>query len=209
MSAWWFIASWVLMLIGSPATAAIYDIRASSSRGSFADASGLPFTVYMTGTLEIADGAISDPAITISVNPPCSSLDSTVYCVWANKSVSATEAVDQISNAYLDEMGLTQWDVFFGNDNLTLELLFTSHDDSLFNFTDGLIVGFGIEGNDCELTVQSSTCLSEGAIFPLGFINEIIVIPERSTWAMMLMGFVGLGYVGYRRRQTLVSATNV
>jgi PEP-CTERM motif len=25
-------------------------------------------------------------------------------------------------------------------------------------------------------------------------------IPEPSTWAMMLLGFAGLGYVGYRRR---------
>jgi hypothetical protein len=26
-------------------------------------------------------------------------------------------------------------------------------------------------------------------------------VPEPSTWAMMLTGFVGLGYVGHRRRK--------
>jgi hypothetical protein len=26
------------------------------------------------------------------------------------------------------------------------------------------------------------------------------VIPETSTWAMMLLGFAGLGFAGYRRR---------
>jgi PEP-CTERM motif len=26
------------------------------------------------------------------------------------------------------------------------------------------------------------------------------VVPEPSTWAMMLLGFAGLGFVGYRRR---------
>jgi PEP-CTERM motif len=32
------------------------------------------------------------------------------------------------------------------------------------------------------------------------------LVPEPSTWAMMLLGFAGLGYAGYRRRRTLVSA---
>jgi hypothetical protein len=26
------------------------------------------------------------------------------------------------------------------------------------------------------------------------------VVPEPSTWAMMLLGFAGLGFVGYRRK---------
>jgi hypothetical protein len=31
------------------------------------------------------------------------------------------------------------------------------------------------------------------------------VVPEPSTWAMMLIGFAGLGYAGYRRdRKTRV-----
>jgi hypothetical protein len=29
---------------------------------------------------------------------------------------------------------------------------------------------------------------------------EIVAVPEPSTWAMMLLGFAGLGYAGYRRR---------
>ena len=32
------------------------------------------------------------------------------------------------------------------------------------------------------------------------------VIPEPSTWAMMLIGFAGLGFVGYRRAKRNVSA---
>jgi hypothetical protein len=29
--------------------------------------------------------------------------------------------------------------------------------------------------------------------------NAFSVVPEASTWAMMLIGFAGLGYAGYRR----------
>jgi hypothetical protein len=31
-------------------------------------------------------------------------------------------------------------------------------------------------------------------------------VPESSTWAMMLLGFAGLGYAGYRRRRSAVAA---
>ena len=37
----------------------------------------------------------------------------------------------------------------------------------------------------------------------------VIGTPEPSTWAMMLLGFVGLGYAGYHRRQKLAGAVNV
>ena len=33
----------------------------------------------------------------------------------------------------------------------------------------------------------------------LSFDFSIFVVPEPSTWAMMLLGFAGLGFVGYRR----------
>lgn len=39
-------------------------------------------------------------------------------------------------------------------------------------------------------------------------INSVPSVPEPSTWAMMLIGFAGLGYAGYRRRkqQTVAQA---
>lgn len=35
-----------------------------------------------------------------------------------------------------------------------------------------------------------------------GFTVEVTAVPEPSTWLMMIMGFLGLGLVGYRRRET-------
>ena len=40
------------------------------------------------------------------------------------------------------------------------------------------------------------------ALFPTNTASvnfSAVVVPEPSTWAMLLMGFAGLGFVGYRR----------
>ena len=39
----------------------------------------------------------------------------------------------------------------------------------------------------------------------LSFVLIGSAIPEPSTWAMMLLGFAGLGFVGYRRSRKAVS----
>ncbi|WP_156434638.1 PEP-CTERM sorting domain-containing protein, partial [Bradyrhizobium lablabi] len=31
---------------------------------------------------------------------------------------------------------------------------------------------------------------------------SVAAVPEASTWAMMIMGFVGVGFLAYRRRET-------
>jgi hypothetical protein len=40
-----------------------------------------------------------------------------------------------------------------------------------------------------------------------GEFGLVVAVPEPSTWAMLLLGFVGLGYVGYRgSRRTAAAA---
>jgi hypothetical protein len=34
----------------------------------------------------------------------------------------------------------------------------------------------------------------------VGLVDLTLPVPESSTWAMMLLGFAGLGYAGYRKR---------
>ena len=53
-----------------------------------------------------------------------------------------------------------------------------------------------------------------GGIFTLGshtppVMFTIDAVPEASTWAMMLIGFAGLGLTGYRRRQKSAGAASV
>jgi hypothetical protein len=44
----------------------------------------------------------------------------------------------------------------------------------------------------------AETHLVSGDTVTVDFSSSVLT-PEPSTWAMMLLGFAGLGYVGYRR----------
>lgn len=48
-------------------------------------------------------------------------------------------------------------------------------------------------GNALANTLAGSTSLSEFTVTE--------AVPEPSTWAMMILGFVGVGYMTYRRRK--------
>ena len=54
-------------------------------------------------------------------------------------------------------------------------------------------------GPNIHLTIGQFEAGFGGGDFVIGGVVSGAV-PEPSTWAMMLLGFAGLGYVGYRRR---------
>ena len=48
---------------------------------------------------------------------------------------------------------------------------------------------------------------SEGNVSIDDLSATIAAVPEPSTWAMMILGFAGVGYLTYRRRKTAALAT--
>jgi PEP-CTERM motif-containing protein len=85
--------------------------------------------------------------------------------------------------------------------------------------TSGGVGGYGAEiggdftlyaGTVLEIVVGGAggTALDHGAGGGGGSFVWILstpVVPEPSTWAMMLLGFAGLGFVGYRKSRKAVS----
>ena len=69
---------------------------------------------------------------------------------------------------------------------------------SAFNF---LLAG--LQAGDAYFNIQTS-------VFPggeiSGFLHEVSAVPEPSTWAMMILGFVGIGALTYRRRKSAMLA---
>ena len=67
------------------------------------------------------------------------------------------------------------------------------YDDRIFDTTDGgTIAQYQIYDNDTN-----------------GDFSTAGTVPEPSTWALMLLGFAGLGFVGYRQRRGLKGAASV
>jgi hypothetical protein len=65
-------------------------------------------------------------------------------------------------------------------------LIFTSYD----------IEGFMVQTGNPGVTVTN------GIISQTGGFGTVVVaaVPEPSTWAMMILGFAGIGFVAYRRK---------
>jgi hypothetical protein len=55
-----------------------------------------------------------------------------------------------------------------------------------------------------DFVAAGTTGSSETSVLVNAF-SQTTAIPEPSTWAMMLLGFAGLGYAGFRTRRTSVS----
>jgi hypothetical protein len=64
------------------------------------------------------------------------------------------------------------------------------------SFVDDSVINLGNSGPNIDLTL--SVANGSSGVFAVGS----GVIPETSTWAMMLTGFVGLGFVSYRASRT-------
>ena len=47
---------------------------------------------------------------------------------------------------------------------------------------------------------------SSGTIYQASFYDGVAAVPEPSTWAMLLLGFAGLGYMGFRQRNRTIAA---
>jgi hypothetical protein len=71
----------------------------------------------------------------------------------------------------------------------------TSHGGGLVSAFDALLAG--LEAGESYFNIHTN-------VFPGGEIRgnlQIAAVPEPSTWAMMILGFVGVGAMAYRRRR--------
>jgi hypothetical protein len=101
-------------------------------------------------------------------------------------------------------------DVFGGDDKFPITsngLVFGTNAPG--SFTGGYVVGFGL-GGGCASTVVCGFIAGPGG--PTNLYDNlgpttITPVPEPSTWAMMILGFVGVGFVALRRnKQTALEA---
>jgi hypothetical protein len=74
--------------------------------------------------------------------------------------------------------------------------------DTVATYTEGTFTFVGT-GSD-TISIAAQTNPSEWVVDDVS-VTGTAAIPEASTWAMMLLGFAGLGFLGYRRNRKAVS----
>jgi hypothetical protein len=76
----------------------------------------------------------------------------------------------------------------------------TSHEAALVSAFDALLTG--LEAGEAYFNIHTN-------LFPGGEIRgnlQVAAVPEPSTWAMMVLGFAGVGAMAYRRRKVAAIA---
>jgi hypothetical protein len=88
--------------------------------------------------------------------------------------------------------------------SLTDSFGLTSH--TIINATTSSFIGFVSTGTITSLTVEA---VQPGTGFLWPTVDNLTLaqglttaVPEPSTWAMMILGFAGVGFITYRRRKT-------
>jgi hypothetical protein len=136
---------------------------------------------------------------------------------------TTTAAVGGLSIVASNNLGPNNTVVFTGllpalSNTGELNLLFStpfSYDPTAGNLLLNVTSSNGTEGNLYLLAQESSGLMSRlfggfstdyyGLVTDFGTVTD--AVPEPSTWAMMILGFCGLGFMAYRRKNSMTLAT--
>jgi hypothetical protein len=97
----------------------------------------------------------------------------------------------------------------FGGNAVSVNFAVTDNENQVFNFSNTLGNGsnsFGFQGTLGESIKSISLTFVGGGVDDVQQIRldeaMTAAVPEPSTWAMMILGFAGVGFMAYRRRPT-------
>jgi len=189
----------VLALIGAPtaASAAIVDYYISGDGTGVInglDWSGA-FTITMVGDNSTVSGDVIDPLESATVTLP--------------GGITATLSIPT-------RLGINGTSVFFSRSSSNgfdlFDFSLSSADAAAFNFQAGYgpVTGTGVFAlNQFQDVATSAGPLSFDSSGDVQFSSSgASAVPEPSTWAMMLIGFAGLGFAGYRRAKNAAKGSS-
>jgi hypothetical protein len=116
---------------------------------------------------------------------------------------------NQVSNYSQSAGTLTGFTVTIGSDTFTLATKNTSSDPAA-QFTTGALddityAGLAANGDSLMMTSDFVYYIVTSRTQEIGSFSATLdvapAVPEPSTWAMMILGFCGLGFMAYRRKQ--------
>jgi PEP-CTERM motif len=123
-------------------------------------------------------------------------------------SASVTSSFGTVSLSIPTRLGLNNVAIFFGNAGIGFDLFdfqLSIADAAAFNFQPG----YGpVPGTNVFALNQFVNVPTSGGLLSLNQSSDVLFssqnitagVPEPSTWAMMILGFAGIGFMAYRRK---------
>jgi hypothetical protein len=188
--------------IAAPASAAITSVSASGPGGTVSSlAIGTTFT---TDDSVNFDATYTSPApiiFTVTINGSGHYFIGTTSDVTNDTSASFPSfyalLVGAPSGAILNE---ASWQGATFSNGVSFTPPFPNTTEVSFNGPPGIGAG-----DTTQLGVGFTISNSGSETFEVVLTPTVVSVPESSTWAMMLLGFAGLGFVGYRTTRKPVS----
>jgi hypothetical protein len=147
-------------------------------------------------------GSFADAGVILAPSPiPIS--DTLTVDVTAGSIISADILVptfNNFTNVIAQPYESFHYTLVITNDNsddLFIDFINTPPGDSLVGFASGVIIAGTVFNEASDIPVFASLS------------GTITAIPEPSTWAMVALGFAGLGFVSYSQRQKLAGVASV
>jgi hypothetical protein len=180
---------------GSPGTPLFttYNFAASVTGTEYLTVYGTTQSDFQDNLLiSVNGGAFTTTGITNGLNPPATKTP--VGYTFAFQAVQGQSIVFELANAN----GQFWYSNALGNDGYS-HVYSTTFSGGALPQDPGLTVGPGqyIGFEDQIISGQVSSDINYTDIQVV--LSAVAPVPELSTWAMMVVGFAGLGFIGYRR----------
>jgi hypothetical protein len=184
-------AGFALLLATSPANAAVlWDWSFNGEAGTFLTDGTATANVAASGRYFFQDFAVTSSAAGAGLG----SVSGGQYSPLEVLSPVGTDP-----NTYFDWDGSSVTDWYHGGSNAWGFHDLTAGGDEVYVF--------GAFGNSQTAALAGSQVISEGTVL-ITVAGPVLAepVPEPSTWAMMILGFAGVGFMAYRRRSSTMLA---
>jgi hypothetical protein len=174
---------------------ALVASQASATTYSYTGVPTFDTGSYVTATAELDCGGpcTAGPYVYSS---GISAFSLSVYSSSQNLLETVSSATPGVTlDGYLDYLTLnamgqvTSWFLYLNSEGADKPLIYTIGNDAVLPTMD-----YGLSG--CE------TLVNTGGPDPVGGTWQVAAVPEPSTWAMMILGFLGISFLGYRRKSS-------
>jgi hypothetical protein len=173
------VASSVLWMAASPAQAEVYDWTITTTGGAQ--------NGFLTGSGELTVGGPNDISVLAISGELFAPNSKTPILITGLAPVSTISSNDNIFQAGFPSLPIDGSGLGFTTNSTGVP---------------GIALQFVIVGPNIgyqEFAAGSNSVLGVG---DFAFTAAVAAVPEPSTWAMMILGFCGLGFMAYRRKQS-------